>query len=231
MKEVHLSQKLLDDSILGDERDRRWFVGDVRTLKLGEQTYRFRCIDDDYKNNSESQTCALFLCETVIRSDVGSTESTKEIQVFGTNNNYKESSLRSWLVAQSDTINVPLMTANTGVNAAFLGASAPGSFEQFADSSFLYHELPRQVLKEQLFLLSLEDAFQYRDELWDVDDGISPYSRGYWLRTPLFSSDAEGNFCYGNWQYVVDLEHGCIRPAEVSDGSIGFRPAFCLPQA
>ena len=219
-----------DEIIPGDEQDRRWLVGDVRTLKLGEQTYRFRYVDDDYKNNSESQTCALFLCETVIRSDVDSTESTKQIQIFGADNNYKESSLRSWLTEQAEQTDVPFMTINTGVNAAFIGASVPGSLEQFADSSFLYHALPVQVLKEQLFLLSLEEAFRYREELWEIENGLSPYSRGYWLRTPLFLTDADGNFCYGNWQYVIDLENGCIRPAEVSDGSIGIRPAFCLPQ-
>ena len=68
-----------NDAIMGDSQGRRWFVGDVRTLKLGEHTYRFRCIDDDYQNSSDDSIYALFLCETVIRSDVDSTESTKQM--------------------------------------------------------------------------------------------------------------------------------------------------------
>ena len=40
----------------------------------------------------------------------------------------------------------------------------------------------------------------------------------------------KGEFCYGQWGYMVDLDLGCIRPALVSDGSVGLRPAFCLPQ-
>ena len=31
--------------------------------------------------------------------------------------------------------------------------------------------------------------------------------------------------------YVVDLENGCFRQADVSDVGIGICPAFCLPQA
>ena len=218
------------DVITGDPQGRHWFPGDVRTRNVGEYTYRFRCIDDDYQNSSDDSTYALFLCETVIRSDIDSTESTKQIQTFGTNNNYRESELRSWLTARAEVPEDPVASIYTGVSSAFIGASAPGTFEQLEENSFFCYTLPIQVMKDQLFVLSLEEAFRYKDALWDVEDNMSPYSRGYWLRTPSYRSDADGNFCYGTWQYVVDLEQGCIRPAEVTDGSIGIRPAFCLPQ-
>ena len=32
-------------------------------------------------------------------------------------------------------------------------------------------------------------------------------------------------------KYVVDIENGCFRQADVSDVGIGICPAFCLPQA
>ena len=43
--------------------------------------------------------------------------------------------------------------------------------------------------------------------------------------------EENGNFVYGNREYVVDLENGCLRQADVSDSGIGICPAFCLPQA
>ena len=88
------------DPLNGDEpiETGRWAVGDIQTRRLGKETYQFRCVDDDYSSaGSEHQKCALFLCETVIRSDMESTDSQKKIITFGKNNNYKDSEIRKWL--------------------------------------------------------------------------------------------------------------------------------------
>ncbi|MBQ7795880.1 MAG: hypothetical protein IJ374_04895 [Lachnospiraceae bacterium] len=214
----------------GSPVGRHWEIGDVRSLKLGEETYRFRCVDDDYGDNSEYQRCALFLCETVIRSDVDSTDSEREILTFGRTNNYKTSQVRAWLKENVKDHEEEMVSVNTGVNSAYLGATVPGAFDQFSETGFLRYELPVQIAEDDLFLLSIEEAFEYRDELWEAEGADSSYSRGYWLRTPAYAVDSEGSFCYGTWGYAVDLELGCIRPVDISDGSIGIRPAFCLPQ-
>ncbi len=226
-----------DDNRTNDREDegipigRHWRVGDLRAWIIGDESYIFRCIDDDYDSNSDNQTYALFLCDTVIRSDVDSTDSEREILTFGRTNNYKNSEVRKWLQENISDPGNHLVSVDTGVNSAFLGATVPGTYEEFSTSGLLRHELYRQAAEDEMFLLSLEEAIQYRDILWEVDGGTTPYSHGYWLRTPSYSVGENGAFCYGNWAYVVDLNKGCIRPAEVSDGSIGIRPAFCLPQA
>ena len=48
----------------------------------------------------------------------------------------------------------------------------------------------------------------------------SPYSRGYWLRTPVYQEGENGGFIYGTEAYAVDLRDGTIGPAEVSDGRL-----------
>ena len=69
-----------------------------QTRRLGKDTYQFRCVDDDYSSaGTDHQKYALFLCETVIRSDMDSTDSQKKIITFGKNNNYKDSEIRKWL--------------------------------------------------------------------------------------------------------------------------------------
>lgn len=88
------------DPLNGDEpiETGRWAVGDIQTRRLGKDMYQFRCVDDDYSSaGSDHQKCALFLCETVIRSDMDSTDSQKKIITFGKNNNYKDSEIRKWL--------------------------------------------------------------------------------------------------------------------------------------
>ena len=104
----------------------------------------------------------------------------------------------------------------------------------FADSrldGLESHLLPYQDCRDRFFLLSLEEAYRYRDEIWNPEGKGSSYSRGFWLRTPAYEVDERGSFVYGNMEYVVDLENGCFRQADVSDVGIGICPAFCLPQA
>lgn len=219
------------EEIEGGVLGRHWKTGDLRSWEIGGQRYLFRCIDDDYRSNSDGQVFALFLCETVIRSDVDSTDFKQEILTFGGTNNYKTSEVRKWLQEHVDDPGDNLVSVNTGVNSAYLGATVPGTFDECSTSGLLRHELSCQMAEDEVFLLSLEEAIQYKEVLWETEGGGTPYSHGYWLRTPAYSTGENGAFCYGTWAYVVDLERGCIRPAEVSDGSIGIRPAFCLLQA
>lgn len=227
--------KIEDESLENDRNEgipigRHWTIGDRRTWKIGEENYEFLCIDDNYHNNSDHQTCALFLCETVIRSDIDSSDSKREILTFGGTNNYKTSEVRKWLQEHVSDPKDYLMSVDTGVDSAYLGATVPGTFQEFTTSGLFRHELYNQKAEDELFLLSLEEAIKYKEVLWDIDGESMPCSRGYWLRTPSYSASETGAFCYGNWVYIVDLDQGCIRPAEVCDGSVGIRPAFCLPQ-
>lgn len=220
------------DRLTGEEEIERrfWSVGDALTRELGGSVYRFRCVDDDYAGtNSEYQKCALFLCENVIRSDVDSTDSKREILTFGGTNNYKTSEVRKWLAGCGDT--GEMTPVNTGVNSAFLGKTAAGACGTDAETVLTKRTLPVQVMTDKLFLLSMEEALKYREFLWEAEGAGTSYSRGYWLRTPVWVAGDDGKFTYGTWEYAVDLENRCFSPFEVTDSRIGFRPAFCLPQA
>ena len=228
------------DPMNGDEpiETGRWAVGDIQTRRLGKDTYQFRCVDDDYSSaGSDHQKCALFLCETVIRSDMDSTDSQKKIITFGKNNNYKDSEIRKWLrdrctgEAGLQMGAGALMPVNVGVRTAFLGQTSPGTEGEAAETELVKYTLLPQMMSDRMFLLSVEEALEYREELWDTVSEESPYSRGYWLRTPVYQEGENGGFTYGTEAYAVDLRDGTIGPAEVSDGSFGLRPAYCLPQS
>ena len=228
------------DPLNGDEpiETGRWAVGDVQTRRLGKDTYQFRCVDDDYSSaGTDHQKYALFLCETVIRSDMDSTDSQKKIITFGKNNNYKDSEIRKWLwdrctgEAGLQMGAGALMPVNVGVCTAFLGQTSPGTEGEAAETELVKYTLLPQMMSNRMFLLSVEEALKYREELWDTVSEESPYSRGYWLRTPVSQEGENGGFIYGTEAYAVDLRDGTIGPAEVSDGSFGLRPAYCLPQS
>ena len=228
------------DPLNGDEpiETGRWAVGDVQTRRLGKDTYQFRCVDDDYSSaGTDHQKYALFLCETVIRSDMDSTDSQKKIITFGKNNNYKDSEIRKWLwdrctgEAGLQMGAGALMPVNVGVCTAFLGQTSPGTEGEAAETELVKYTLLPQMMSDRMFLLSVEEALKYREELWDTVSEESPYSRGYWLRTPVYQEGENGGFIYGTEAYAVDLRDGTIGPAEVSDGSFGLRPAYCLPQS
>ena len=228
------------DPLNGDEpiETGRWAVGDIQTRRLGKDTYQFRCVDDDYSSTgTDHQKCALFLCETVIRSDMDSTDSQKKIITFGKNNNYKDSEIRKWLrdrctgEAGLQMGAGALMPVNVGVRTAFLGQTSPGTEGEAAETELVKYTLLPQMMSDRMFLLSVEEALEYREELWDTVSEESSYSRGYWLRTPVYQEGENGGFTYGTEAYAVDLRDGTIGPAEVSDGSFGLRPAYCLPQS
>ena len=115
-------------------------------------------------------------------------------------------------------------------------------------------------MTDQLFILSVDEAFKYREWLWRFDGAkeenpesqYGPFSKGYWLRSP--AGDC-GNLDTG-LVYIVDLVNGNIHPAPVVPakqstkniinlsgdrkdaedlevqltGTTGVRPAFVLPQ-
>ena len=217
----------------GEEEDRAaWRTGDVVSREIAGKVCRFRCIDDDYQDGRGSYgKRALFLAENVIRSDVDSTYEERILLPFGENNNYKKSRVREWLGEQAETAVPDASFVYTGALTAFTGKTGDGDFADSRLDGLESHLLPYQDCRDRFFLLSLEEAYRYRDEIWNPEGKGSSYSRGFWLRTPAYEVDERGSFVYGNREYVVDLENGCFRQADVSDVGIGICPAFCLPQA
>ncbi len=218
---------------------RRWERGDVQMRRIGKETYRFRCVDEDYSDARDThKSAALFLCDQVIRSDTDRTETSVKPLQFGKNNNYKDSYIRAWLNENSQGSDFQLQTAYIGINTAYTGASGEGELDQLSEHSFTGHAIGFQLMRDRMFCLSLEEALRYREALWSFggkgSDGfkgqISPYSKGYYLRTPFHSEDASGNFLYTNRIYAVDLEMGNIHPADTDSETYGIRPAFTLPQ-
>nr|WP_147353512.1 DUF6273 domain-containing protein [Clostridium sp. AM45-5] len=217
----------------GDEKDRAsWKIGDVILRSVAGKVCRFRCIDDDYQDGSGNYgKRALFLAECVIRSDVESTSEERVLLSFGEDNNYKKSRVRKWLGEQEENAVPDASFVYTGTVTAFTGRTEIGDFAQTRMDGLRSCRLSYQDCRDRFFLLSLEEAYRYREEIWNPEGKGSPYSRGFWLRTPAYETDEYGNFVYGNREYVVDLENGCLRQADVSDSGIGICPAFCLPQA
>ena len=124
----------------------------------------------------------------------------------------------------------------TGVNTAYQGKTGLGEYEQFAFDDLEKLEKPFQIMEDQMFILSMEEAVKYRDFLWKFNGSsqnnpqsqYSAYSKGYYLRTPQY--EGEDVFQYGKGIYVVDLGNGSLHPVDVSDTSMGIRPAFVIAQ-
>lgn len=217
----------------GNAEDRAaWRTGDMISREIAGKVYRFRCIDDDYQDSGGSYgKHALFLAECVIRSDVDSTYEERILLPFGENNNYKRSRVREWLEKQAETALSDTSFVYTGAATAFTGKTVDGDFNETRLDGVECHWLPYQDCRDRFFLLSLEEAYRYKEEIWNLEGKGSSFSRGFWLRTPAYETDGNGNFIYGNREYIVDLENGCFRQADVSDTGIGICPAFCMPQA
>lgn len=222
-----------------DAEPHAWQRGDLQIRKIGGRDYLFRCIDEDFSDNQGThRSAALFLCDSVIRSDADSDADQLRIFSFGENNNYKNSEVRNWLAAHASDSSFEMEPIYTGVTAAYTGSTVEGMFSQMDASRLKPYEIGFQLLDDRLFCLSVEEAVKYRDELWrfsgaDTDNPqtqISPYSGGYYLRTPVFFRGDGGDFCYTDEIYVVDLYLGSIHPAKTDSRGIGLRPAFALPQ-
>ncbi len=76
-------------------------IGDIQARTMGNKVYLFRCVDEDYEDvMGNSQGTALFLCDSVIRSDVlektgDAVDGVENKIIFGSNNNYKYSGMAS----------------------------------------------------------------------------------------------------------------------------------------
>lgn len=211
-------------------------IGDLQVRKIGGEHYLFRCIDDDYRDGLDNnQQTALFLCDTVIRSDVVSTSDQVKKLKFGSNNNYKYADVRSWLNSAATDSLFALSDAYIGINTAYQGSTQAESFEQFEETELTGHDKPFQLMEDKIFLLSVEEAVKYRDYLWkfagseenNPQTRYSAYSKGYYLRTPQYTGS--GTFQYGTGIYAVGLD-GSIRPVPVSSQDIGVRPAMTVIQ-
>lgn len=200
-------------------------IGDIQIRTIGDKLYLFRCIDDDYEDAMEnSQKLALFLCDSIIRSDINGVS--KKLQ-FGDSNNYKYSKVREWLLenANDDFVHETYI----GITKSYLGATTIGAYDQFSESNLIGESSGFQQLQDRVFILSVDEAIKYRDYLWkfngiegnNPESQISAYSKGYYLRTPQTN---------GKGIYAVSLVDGNIRPVEVSETSIGIRPVMAIPQ-
>lgn len=240
-----------------------WNPGDTVIRKIDGEPYRFRCIDGDYQDETgHHRKAALFLCDTVIPANHGSRydfETPEDashgyvfypgpIVNFGSSGEYKYSAVRDWLNASEPDL-AGAEPVNTGVFRACTGSTPKGMFSQFNGGTLKGDYIGSQKMTDRLFILSVDEAFQYRDWLWRFDGSkeenpesqYGAFCKGYWLRNPAGDrKDYNTDFVY-----IVDLVNGNIRPAPIAPdktaamgdeelqvtGTIGVRPAFALPQS
>ncbi len=207
-------------------------IGDVQSRIIGDKVYLFRCIDDDYEDSiGNSQQMALFLCDSVIRSDIDG--ASKKLP-FGLNNNYKYSNIRQWLLeyASDDFVHETFI----GITGSYTGLTWKGAYEQLNTDSLMVGKEVFQLLQDKVFILSVEEAMKYRDVLWKFNGSktnnpqsqVSAYSKGYYLRTPQDGGSEE--FLYGDGIYAVSLTDGNIQPVSVKETGFGIRPAMAVAQ-
>ena len=207
-------------------------IGDVQARTIGNKVYLFRCIDEDYEDAmGNSQQTALFLCDSVIRSDI---DGVAMILSFGINNNYKYSNVRKWLLDHvADDF---IQETYIGITRSYIGATWKGSYEQLNDNSLIARKEMFQLLQDRAFILSVNEALKYRDALWrfngsetnNPESQVSVYSKGYYLRTP--QDGGLDDFLYGDGIYAVSLVDGNIQPVSVKETGFGIRPAMAVPQ-
>lgn len=207
-------------------------IGDVQARTIGNKIYLFRCIDEDYEDAmGNSQRTALFLCDSVIRSDLDG--AAKKLS-FGFNNNYKHSNIREWLLshASDDFVHETYI----GITRSYIGATWKGYYEQLDDSSLKAGKEVFQLIQDKVFILSVDEALKYRNVLWkfygsetnNPESQVSAYSKGYYLRTP--QDDGLEDFLYGDGIYGVSLVDGNIQPVSVKETDFGIRPAMAVLQ-
>lgn len=226
-----------------------WKTGEVQLRRLGNQLYRFVCVDEDYRSEKgQHRSGALFLCDSVIRSDADRDSSVHRVLSFGADNNYKTSRVRSWLQKQSEGEDFQLAFVPVGVLSAYTGETKKGSKAALNERLLKRYSLSEQWMTDTLFCLSVEEALRYREYLWcfgnelkkklqtgeeasdSVNAQLSAYSQGYYLRTPCYEETEAGEYRNGSQIYVVDLEMENIHPTGVNSETYGLRPAFVLPQ-
>ena len=200
-----------------------WQVGDFQSRYIGDKSYLFRCVNDNYKDNSNlDKTMALFLCDTVIPSYEGlgfNEDNTKrDTRFFGDNNNYRYSVIRQFL-DENQRETGSLVTMDIGVKNEYDGSTAAGSFEAMDESSLTRHKRSvSQYLEAKLFIPSVEEALDMRNYLWrfnrsdrDNIDAVydGQYLASYWLRTPVYGTE--------DMVYTVNLKEGTIEPHAVRE--------------
>ena len=236
---------------------RHWQIGDVQERSLDGVMYRFRCIDQNYGDESDrSRQKALFLCDTVIPADTGSSYSYEKgedgtygykfcpgpVVSFGRSGSYKYSHIRSWLKKCEENFE-DAAEFPAGVNVAYEGSTKPGMGKDITGQGLIPSYLGSQTIKDRLFILSVDEAIKYGAWLWRFEGSEeenpqsqqTAFCKSYWLRTP---HGDEGR----NMVYVVDLISKNIRPEEVmpeensgdeelnATGMTGVRPAFTVIQ-
>ena len=214
----------------GTGQVRHWNIGDTVTRKVGGKSYSFRCIDQNYADHMDyHRKGALFLCDEVIPANTGSHyefETPEDashgyvykpgpIVRFGNTADYKYSAIRTWLSGSTEHFSDAEMV-NTGVERAYHGQTEAELWEQFSGDELTAQYLGSQKMEDQLFILSVDEAYRYRSWLWrfgavrkrNPETQISEFCKGYWLRTPCGRAE-------GGQIYIVDLVRGNIRPEAV----------------
>lgn len=200
-----------------------WKVGDIQSRTIDGETYLFRCVNDNYKDNSNlDKTMALFLCDTVLPSYTGlaynEDDSKRDTRFFGTTNNYRYSDIHSYL-NNVDIGTGNLVTMDIGIANEYSGSTAAGAFENLDDRDLKKHKRDRaQYLESKLYIPSVEEALDMKNYLWKFDrsdtDNVDAvydghYAASYWLRTPVYGTDDQ--------VYVVNLQNGNIEPHSVAE--------------
>lgn len=251
---------LLEKPEQGSPQRIHWQLGDRQAVQLEGETYMFRCIDEDYADGQENhRKAALFLCDSVIPADYGSDYQLRQgedgayeyvfcpgpVVNFGPDSDYKYSSIHRWLGEREKEI-WGLEPVDIGVDHAYMGSSPEGRFSDFEENSLKASYVGDQKLTAGLFILSVDEAVAYREELWRFEGSreenpqsqYSAFCKGYWLRSPM----GGGSGFDRETVYAVDLLGGNIRPAAVrpeggtGNGELdvtsvyGIRPAFAMAQ-
>lgn len=244
------------ETVWSGEEKRHWKTGDVQERKLDGITYRFRCIDENYGDVTDrGKPKALFLCDTVIPADTGSSYVYEKKEdgtygyrfvpgpmvCFGDSASYKYSRIRRWLKgAERDFGDTEEISA--GVSFAYSGSTKPGTMKALSGKGLTPSYIGSQSMTDRLFILSVDEAVKYASWLWrfegseeeNPESQLTTFCKGYWLRTPCAEAGEEK-------VYVVDLIQGNINPQPVrpaggddaeinATGTTGVRPAFTVEQ-
>lgn len=246
-----------EETVWSGNEKRHWQIGDVQERNLGGVLYRFRCIDQNYGDEADrSRQKALFLCDTVIPADTGSSYSYERMEdgtytyvfhpgplvCFGASDNYKYSLVRKWMKdVEKDCSDME--EVSIGVNIAYEGITKPGSKKEMSGQGLKSSYIGNQVMMDRLFILSVDEAIKYRSWLWKFEGGEeenpesqqTAFCKSYWLRTP-YAGKGEDKV------YVVDLITENIHPQAIRPdadgedqelimtGTTGIRPAFATAQ-
>ena len=202
------------DSVVEDNEYEKtsWKVGDLQIRKIAGKNILFKCIDESYKDKTgNSKKQALFLAQSVLPANIVDDDNTEypETMFYGENNNYKTSTIRKWLNENTEDGRFSLRDVNVGVDTSFTGKTDEYKYDNFNITDLNKSTFSNtQNIQDKMFILSVEEAYKYRKELWKFNNSekqnpntqIKQYLKGYWLRTGV--TDSEDDI------YYVDLEKG-----------------------